>query len=58
MELKPCPFCGGKAVCYQESGRWLVECAITNACDIHPEADAETKEEATKKWNRRANEEE
>ena len=52
-ELKPCPFCGGRASLVQKGGSFFVKCnrcpgAVVTGC-IH-----QSKEEATKAWNRRA----
>ena len=56
MELKPCPFCGGKACTYSEttypldSGHeWICFC---KTCDAQGEI-GETEEEAVRNWNRR-----
>ena len=55
VELKPCPFCGGKANCYDfawmvESNKdWTVEC--TNCGAIIPPYGI--KEESIEAWNRR-----
>lgn len=54
-ELKPCPFCGGKAS-YIESGKgaYWIKCY---RCRVETEA-YDCKEEALKVWNRRAGDEE
>lgn len=56
-ELKPCPFCGGKAksrVDYKketETYEWIVECIICSArTGFRKEL-----EDAVEAWNRRAN---
>lgn len=55
-ELKPCPFCGGKAetvYAYYDYNSWGIHCVDCGAyiqCD--PKKD--TKEEAIKAWNNRA----
>lgn len=54
MELKPCPFCGGKASSEIQAGHstandtWIVYC---ENCFI--EAEKDTQEEAEAVWNRR-----
>ena len=48
-ELKPCPFCGGKAVIFKYF--WSVRC---EDCLVETSI-FETKEEATEAWNRRVN---
>ena len=55
-ELKPCPFCGGEAKCYDyaptwaTTHKWVVECSICGAnIPIY-----KIKEEAIEAWNRRA----
>lgn len=56
-ELKPCPFCGGKAgLTWISGGRWLAGCEATiRDCAITPATYAySTKEEAIEEWNRRA----
>ena len=54
-ELKPCPFCGGKAeiLNYSENA-WLVYCRM---CDGMVERWRKTKKEAIEQWNRRVNNE-
>ena len=61
-ELKPCPFCGGKAeyVDYGQEGEfedWDVECTECHALMIAPgkePGEVTTKLEAAAAWNRRA----
>lgn len=52
-ELKPCPFCGGKAKEFTGEDaaphRWTVEC---DACGAH--IGSGTRHRARTKWNRRA----
>lgn len=52
-ELKPCPFCGGKAEVNEDSGYFGVCCCDTSciAHDIEPLYDDE--HYASKAWNRR-----
>ena len=63
-ELKPCPFCGGKAYSYfvkphkhvlvnmpEYSGGGFVECSSCTAC-----VSANSKEEAESLWNSRTDE--
>lgn len=53
MELKKCPFCGGKAVLRELDGISFIEC--TNCYATMPGADSE---EATEDWNTRYKEDE
>lgn len=58
-QLKPCPFCGGKAEVlineYSDSNKeYLVACA---ECDGMVERWRKTEEEAVAQWNRRVNNE-
>lgn len=49
-ELKPCPFCGGKAKCFTVNSATWVFCT-----DCSAETRAyDTREEAIAAWNRRA----
>lgn len=54
-ELKPCPFCGGKAEICPAGRRFRVECMLEKgACAVIPITwDYDTKEEAADAWNRR-----
>ena len=54
-ELKPCPFCGGKAKAYVTiRGFYGVDCD-SNECITHTMvANYDTKEIAIEEWNRRA----
>lgn len=80
--LKPCPFCGGKALLYKRTKKtaikmfpekknaistfpvaWWVMGCVTEGCILEANPDwyyiklgfrAESKDEAIKKWNRRA----
>lgn len=59
VELKPCPFCGGKAdvlivPSYLEGGKsgWLVKC-LCGCCNQMPHM---SKQEAMEAWNRRVKE--
>lgn len=59
-QLKPCPFCGGKAEMlineYNDSRKeYLVACA---ECDGMVERWRETEEEAVEQWNRRVSDKE
>ena len=59
-QLKPCPFCGGKAEMlineYNDSKKeYLVACT---ECDGMVERWRETEEEAVEQWNRRISDEE
>lgn len=52
VELKPCPFCCGKAEMLNYSdNEWLVHCTV---CDGMVERWRETEDEAIEQWNRRA----
>ena len=55
-ELKPCPFCGGKAEIIIEYGTVTVGCT-NKECDITMGKAVFTDEEAIQHWNRRANDE-
>lgn len=48
-KLKPCPFCGGKALLWGFIG-YVVKCTLCGVETII----YETEEEATEAWNRRA----
>ena len=50
-ELKPCPFCGGKARLVKDGEAYKVYC-ISHACDAQYGWCA-TKEKAIQGWNRR-----
>lgn len=57
-ELKPCPFCGGKAEMVSDvfDGRqvWFVQCPWAD-CEVSVESfDRDTPQEAAELWNRRA----
>lgn len=61
-ELKPCPFCGGKAVKYVNNGVCVkcVDCGISTItlCDMQRiESDKGTIERVIEMWNRRTNNE-
>ena len=52
-ELKPCPFCGGKAFVWRTSHRTWIECENYNV-DTHRVAFSSTYEkEVIEAWNRR-----
>lgn len=65
IKLKPCPFCGGKAiimrlecletgfVSYYVSHKEFSNCAY----EIRQQSASETMQEAANKWNRRADDE-
>ena len=56
-ELKPCPFCGGKAFMWSWNGGTRIDCENWNANDdrVHyVGVGARTKEKAIEAWNRRA----
>lgn len=53
IELKPCPFCGGKARFLNWKSAWAVECC-NDYCCVLPETEiCDTKEAAVEIWNRR-----
>lgn len=61
VELKPCPFCGGKALRFKRDKAYYGEsyfigCKNAN-CNVRPHTDSYDRQcDATKAWNRRANE--
>ena len=50
-ELKPCPFCGGKAMLKGSEFCWWIECS---GCEFGTPAFLK-KEEVIEAWNRRTN---
>lgn len=54
-ELKPCPFCGGKAIILQTdtSYRYSKYFATCNSCGAEMPRVCRTREEAIEVWNRR-----
>ena len=59
-ELKPCPFCGAKAVMnYKQAlNTWIVECSNSSCpASYMIGMDYDTEAEAIEAWNRRANDE-
>ena len=57
VELKSCPFCGGKAtlekcVSNRFKGEYFVQCD-NDSCDINPTTQPYPKHEAISMWNRR-----
>lgn len=48
-ELKPCPFCGGKAEFENDNGEWFVFCEKCGSMTVL----FETKPEAKEAWNTR-----
>lgn len=58
-QIKPCPFCGGKARLYNRLGLWWVSCAsLRDEC----ESECRTRvfdlpDMAVKAWNKRGGEE-
>ena len=58
-ELKPCPFCGAKAVMnYKQAlNTWIVECSNSSCpASYMIGMDYDTEAEAIEAWNRRAGE--
>jgi Lar family restriction alleviation protein len=57
VELKPCPFCGGKSIITKHHNRfcewWIVSCPKCHISQIGSEY--EFSFEAIEAWNRRAN---
>lgn len=51
-ELKPCPFCGGKAGYHEKHGKYGTMCLSTPYCS-YLTAGHKTKSEAARMWNRR-----
>ena len=49
VELKPCPFCGGKVVIANLWGRWWVKCC---GCDVW--CGGKSQKDVAAAWNRRA----
>lgn len=59
MELKPCPFCGGKASLYKENGEVWIECENCHCgtAFVNGASSIEVKMSAViKDWNRRVGE--
>lgn len=55
MELKPCPFCGGKAMLVSVNERYTVGCTIMRCRGNGLTArDYYTKDEAAEAWNTRS----
>lgn len=62
IELKPCPFCGGKAKLesndYGGKPLWTVRCRWAGGGVYVATIDADTPQKAAELWNRRAGEDE
>lgn len=56
MELKPCPFCGGKAVIHESIiGRYYIMCSVSKICTVIPSTLVYSNpNDAIEAWNRRA----
>lgn len=57
-ELKPCPFCGGRAILNIIGNKYYVDCnAKIGECPCIPKTfDFDVAEDAIEAWNRRAEE--
>ena len=55
-ELKPCPFCGGKAAIYELKCGWYVDCSDDDNCSHNPSQQngIHMKQDAIDNWNTRA----
>lgn len=53
-ELKPCPFCGNKALVWRTDHRTYIECCNYSTLTHQVCVSAETDKEAIEAWNRRA----
>jgi ssDNA-binding Zn-finger/Zn-ribbon topoisomerase 1 len=56
-ELKPCPFCGGKAVEHEQQGGFIVACSSANKCAFSPSHWTKDKRKHRRNiaaWNTRA----
>lgn len=55
IELKPCPFCGGKASLHSDTDgpTWFVGCS-NSECPVEPHLYLNKGDEAAQVWNRRA----
>lgn len=53
VKLKPCPFCGGKAVIYEMKCGWYVDCDNDEKCSHNPcqQNGIHRKEDAINAWN-------
>ena len=54
-ELKPCPFCGGKAHKWSWNGGVCIECENYHVDKHRISFQFQTEEEASEAWNRRVN---
>lgn len=56
LELKPCPFCGGRGKLYKVWSGYSVKCCGDERCHLQavPFPAYTTKERAIEAWNRRA----
>ena len=54
-ELKPCPFCGGKATLNTNGDKFWVDCAMSKGfCRVMPSTwQYKTEEDAIEAWNER-----
>ena len=53
-ELKPCPFCGGRAVIFSTQYGTHIECEHYDPDSHRVQISEKTRDKATKAWNRRA----
>jgi Lar family restriction alleviation protein len=52
-ELKPCPFCGSKAIVWENYGSWWASCKMQD-CHAHGPVRRDNRGGAIEAWNRRA----
>ena len=56
VELKRCPFCGGKPKLIQYGDYWCIECSNVD-CFMRPDTILGDKESVIRQWQRRADDE-
>ena len=54
-ELKPCPFCGSKAISESDIPVEFLHavCCVNNTCPVKPFVVGKTMQEVTERWNTR-----